>query len=187
MSEANFTKLPKYGPKSVDANGSDTIYYSVPSQYFYTPNHSELELDTANFPVYIIKYFFSKDKSKDYRIAQLSEFLKLKPGGETDKLPLVFAFSPNDSTLLEEIRNNYPDIPAFYADSLAFIKNYLAMKPYFVLDGAFILIDRNRNIRGYFDGNYAGELKRMTKEYQHLILRDEQNKMIKENELEQKR
>lgn len=183
MSEANFKRLPFHGPKTL--NGKDTVYYKVPSQFFYTPRKSELELDTANFPVYVIKYMFRKEMKDDYHLSQFSEFIKLRKT-ESEGVNFVVAFNPADSLLLEEFRKNYPETPTFYADSMAYIKNYLKSKPYFVLDGFFILIDKNRHIRGYYDGNYAAEMKRLAKEYQHLVLRDEQNQMLKENTIEQK-
>jgi hypothetical protein len=46
-----------------------------------------------------------------------------------------------------------------------------------------VLVDSRRNIRGYYDGRYASEMKRLIAEYQHLRLKEEKSKMIKENEI----
>lgn len=44
-------------------------------------------------------------------------------------------------------------------------------------------MDVNRNIRGYYDGRYVAEIKRLIDEYQHLRLKEEKNKLIKSNEI----
>ncbi|MEO6302420.1 MAG: hypothetical protein ABIP51_04550, partial [Bacteroidia bacterium] len=56
-------------------------------------------------------------------------------------------------------------------------------KPYFIDYSFFVLVDVNRNIRGYYDGRYVAELKRLIDEYQHMRLKEEKNKLIQSNEI----
>ena len=41
-----------------------------------------------------------------------------------------------------------------------------------------MLIDQDRHIRGYYDGRYVSEIKRLIEEYQHLRLKEEKQKLI---------
>ena len=47
----------------------------------------------------------------------------------------------------------------------------------------FVLVDENRNVRGYYDGRYVAELKRLIEEYQHLRLKEEKNNMLEKNKI----
>ena len=50
----------------------------------------------------------------------------------------------------------------------------------------FVLVDKNRNIRGYYDGRYIAEIKRLTEEYQHLRIKEEKEGMVSANKIESK-
>jgi hypothetical protein len=50
----------------------------------------------------------------------------------------------------------------------------------------FVLVDKKRNIRGYYDGRYVSELKRLTEEYQHLRMKEEKQNVININKIETK-
>ena len=62
-------------------------------------------------------------------------------------------------------------------------KTYFQEKPIYIDYSFFVLVDVNRNIRGYYDGRYVSEIKRLIEEYQHLRLKEEKNKLIKSNEI----
>jgi len=66
-------------------------------------------------------------------------------------------------------------------DSL--VKTYFAEKPYYIDYSFFMLIDRHRNVRGYYDARYVSEIKRLIGEYQHLRLKEEKRKLIETNEI----
>jgi len=66
-------------------------------------------------------------------------------------------------------------------DSLA--KTYFKEKPYYIDYSFFMLIDRNRHVRGYYDARYVSEIKRLIDEYQHLRLKEEKQKLIETNEI----
>lgn len=50
----------------------------------------------------------------------------------------------------------------------------------------FVLVDKHRNIRGYYDARYIAEVKRLTEEYQHLRLKEEKEQMLQTNKIESK-
>ena len=66
-------------------------------------------------------------------------------------------------------------------DSLT--KTYFLDKPYYIDYSFFVLVDADRRIRGYYDARYVSELKRLIEEYKHLRLKEEKNKLGKENEI----
>ena len=65
-------------------------------------------------------------------------------------------------------------------------KTYFYEKPIYVDYSFFVLIDKNRNIRGYYDARYVSEIKRITEEYQHLRLKEEKDQMVNSHKIESK-
>ena len=85
----------------------------------------------------------------------------------------------------KKLRNNknihFYTAPSASYDSLT--KSYFLEKPYYIDYSFFLLIDQNRHVRGYYDGRYVSELKRLIEEYQHLRLKEEKQKLIDANEI----
>ncbi len=178
LSEANFTRLPFYGPKTIAAN-RDTVYYALKPQLYNFKIGNKYTSDSIKFPVYAIK-FISKEESKEaFHLGQLSEIIRIKPS-ELKNVNLVIASEKVDSQIINDLNLSHPSITYVTGDKTNFETSYMLGKPYYVNNGFIILIDKARRIRGYYNGNYADEVKRFVKEYQHLTLRDEQ-KTIKEN------
>lgn len=64
-------------------------------------------------------------------------------------------------------------------------KTYFADKPYYVDYSFFILVDKKRHVRGYYDSRYVAEMKRMLGEYQHLIIKEQKQILIDDNKIKQ--
>ena len=64
---------------------------------------------------------------------------------------------------------------------------YFKEKPIYIDYSFFVLVDKERHIRGYYDGRYIAEIKRLTEEYQHLRLKEEKELMINVNKIESKK
>jgi len=62
-------------------------------------------------------------------------------------------------------------------------KVFFKEKPYYVDYSFFVLIDKKRHIRGYYDARYVAEMKRLIGEYQHLRLKEEKQLLINKNEI----
>jgi hypothetical protein len=65
-------------------------------------------------------------------------------------------------------------------------KIFFKEKPYYIDYSFIVLLDKQRHIRGYYDGRYVSELKRLLGEYKHLRLKEEKNLLIQENEIKSK-
>jgi hypothetical protein len=193
----NSRKLPYYGPKTLVEK--DTAYYKVGSS-FKTIDQNEVknlkafDLDTVNFPLYAVCFIKQSYKKDDYRMAGLAEYAQYKK----DKIKLVpfIIVTPcdglNDTTCLSEMQklsdgnknilNLYWNHSSFDSLNLSYFKE----KPVYIDYSFFVLIDKNRCIRGYYDGRYVAEIKRLTEEYQHLRLKEEKLQMINANKIESK-
>jgi hypothetical protein len=195
----NSRKLPYYGPKV--AAGSDTIFYKVNSTFKVFSNKSDtiqtlksFELDTVNYPLFAVCFIKQSYKKDNYRLAGLSEFAQYKK----DKIKLVpFVIvtpcsGPNDSTCLKEMEKlsiGNKNILSMYWNTSSFDSlnlSYFIQKPIYIDYSFFVLVDKNRHIRGYYDARYVSEIKRLTEEYQHLRLKEEKEQMLKTNKIESK-
>jgi len=191
-STINSRKLPFYGPKKVIAKG-DTLFYKVTDLlYKQKDSSSAIEVspvDTNAFPIYAIVFVADKYRKDSYRLTGLWEYLNYKKQ-KVEHIPFVLVTEHDgeksqaytDLKKLETHNNIH-----FYTwkktgfDSL--VKTYFAEKPYYIDYSFFMLIDRHRNVRGYYDARYVSEIKRLIGEYQHLRLKEEKRKLIETNEI----
>lgn len=195
----NSRKLPHYGPKELMSK--DTAFYKVTSDFKTLPaisantkNLQKLKLDTINFPLYAVCFIKQSYKKDDYRMAGLTEYAQYKK----DKIKLIpFVIitpcdSLSDSTCLREMQQlsvGNKNIYNYYWNSSSFDSlnsTYFIQKPIYVDYSFFVLIDKKRNIRGYYDGRYVSEIKRLTEEYQHLRMKEEKQNVININKIETK-
>lgn len=195
----NSKKLPHFGPKEVVQN--DTVFYKVDAKFKKLPPKSsgdaslqELNLDTLNYPLFAVCFIKQSYAKDNYRMAGLTEYVQYKKD-KIKFIPFVIV-TPcdglNDSTNLREMEKlsvgNENVINAYWNqasfDSLN--KTYFKQKPYYVDYSFFVLVDKNRNIRGYYDSRYIAEIKRLTEEYQHLRLKEEKEQMLRTNKIESK-
>jgi hypothetical protein len=193
-STINSKKLPIYGPRKVIA-ANDTIYHKV-SEQFYLLNEKDsakqelITLSTDKYPLYVVMFIKDEYKKTDLRLAGLWEYVNYKKQ-KIEHIPIILITeSENGRSELQEELKKLTDGNKnvfFYAwnkqsfDSLN--KSYFLQKPYYIDYSFFTLVDINRNIRGYYDGRYVSEIKRLIDEYQHLRLKEEKNKLIKSNEI----
>jgi len=195
----NSKKLSHYGPKIVQ-NG-DTIFYKVNSTFKTLDSKNKefdglqtFTFDTIKFPLFavcFIKHSYIKD---NYRLAGLSEYAQYKK----DKIKLIpmIIVTPcegvSDSSCLRDLEKlsiGNKNIFATYWNSSSFDSlsvSYFKGKPSHVDYSFFVLIDKKRNIRGYYDGRYISEIKRLTEEYQHLRIKEEKQNIMITNKIESK-
>jgi hypothetical protein len=199
FSTINSKKLPHYGPKVT--SGKDTLFYRVNSEFKKLPSTEisqiglqRLYLDTVNYPLFavcFIKHSYQKD---NYRLAGLSEYVQYKKD-KIKYLPFVIVTPcdglSDESCLkdMEKLSAGSENIKSLYWNTASFDSLnllYFKEKPIYVDYSFFALVDKNRNIRGYYDGRYIAEVKRLTEEYQHLRLRGEKDDMVNANKIESK-
>ncbi|MFL5752749.1 MAG: hypothetical protein ACJ76F_05035 [Bacteroidia bacterium] len=61
---------------------------------------------------------------------------------------------------------------------------YFEGKPVYIMEHFAVLVDSKGQIRGYYDPDQFGEVKRMVQEYKHLVLREEHKKMEQSDKIE---
>jgi hypothetical protein len=126
----------------------------------------------------------------NYRLEGLLDYTIHKKS-ELSQLPLLLLF-PQDSSrkitynLRDSLKIDIPTIEQSYWKRSSFDSiniMYFKSKPSHVDYSFIVLLDKKRNIRGYYDGRYAMEVKRLLSEYQHLRLKEEKKNLIRENEI----
>ena len=195
----NSRKLPYYGPKILAAK--DTVFYNVSSTFKNLPSQNsdkiglqEFNIDTINYPLYVVCFIKQSYKKDDYRLAGLSEYAQYKKD-KIKLIPFIIVTPCNglgDTTCLRELEKlsvGNKNILNLYWNPSSFDSlnvTYFKEKPIYVDYSFFVLIDKNRHIRGYYDARYIAEIKRLTEEYQHLRMKEEKQIMINSNKIETK-
>lgn len=197
LSTINSKKLPFFGPKQ--ANGKDTIYYELPPVSFYALNANrdpEKKLyDTVNYPILTLCIIKRSYAAEGYRLEGLLDYTQYKKN-DIDKIPIVLlgeiGYSPTGSIISnvrDSLRITLPNIEQCYWPSASFDSlnvSFFKEKPIYVDRSFFVLIDKKRRVRGYYDGRYVAEVKRMIGEYRHLRIHEEKKNLVKENEIKTK-
>ncbi len=180
-------KLPYYGPK-VPRENQDTLFYTL-NDTLRDLNGNPSVIDKKQFPVYAITFLKEAYRVDAYRLTGLWEYLNYKKS-KVEHIPflVVSAADKGVSATREELEKlavhknvHFYHWPAESYEQL--IKKVFKEKPYYIDYSFFVLVDANRNIRGYYDGRYVSEIKRLIGEYQHLRLKEEKRKIIKDNEI----
>ena len=189
-STINSRKLPHYGPKKLVTVG-DTLYYKVSDNFLQKQINDTViapfTIDRNQFPIYAIMFIKEKYINDSYRLVGLWEYLNYKKD-KIDNIPIFLVTElENKQTPTQDSlqRLSYSKNVEFLAwnksgfDSLNL--TYFLQKPIYIDVSFFVLVDENRNIRGYYDGRYVAELKRLIDEYKHLRLKEAKQKLIDEN------
>lgn len=195
----NSKKLPYYGPKI--ANGKDTVFYKVNDSFkklSSVNDTSELlktvNLDTVNYPLFAVCFIKQNYKKDNFRLAGLSEYVQYKKD-KIKLIPFVIVTPCNgtkDTSCLKEMEKlsvGNENITTLYWNTSSFDSlnmTYFKEKPIYIDYSFFVLVDKHRNIRGYYDARYISEIKRLTEEYQHLRLKEEKEQMLQTNKIESK-
>lgn len=178
-------KLPFLGPKQVSATG-DTLYHQIPSFQFLNQDSVLVSEKNVAGKVYVADFFFTtcpticpKMKTQMLRIYERYK-------EQADVCLLSHSIDPDFDT---------PSVLKDYADRLHILapkwnlltgdksKIYaLGQKSYmvsaqedpaeaggFVHSGAFILVDKNRHVRGIYDGTVEAEVDRLLEDMEVLL------------------
>ncbi len=190
LSTINSKKLPFYGPKT--AQGKDTVYYTVNGATLGT----SLTEDTTRFPLYVICFLKPNDEKNSYNMSGLVEYLKYKKEA-IEHVPLFWAAGcqgDSAATCTNQAKKTLgisnPNVYEFSFNMARYQElvqqDYFREKPYYVDYSFLVLVDKHRHIRGYYDGRYVAEVKRLVDEYKHLRLKEEQKTLLNTNKVESK-
>ena len=196
LSTINTKKLPHYGPKTL--NGKDTVFYKVSSSFMNLPAKENgdsslvnFNVDTTKYPLYAVCFIKQSYRADNYRMAGLTEYSQYKKE-KIKHIPFFIVTECDDKTCFTEFQRFEKDnsnILNLFWKSTSFDSlnlTYFKEKPVYIDYSFFVLVDKNRNIRGYYDGRYVAEIKRLIEEYQHLRLKEEKKNLINENKIENK-
>lgn len=190
-STINSRKLPYYGPKTARGKG-DTIYYRVDDRFYTAGDSAQTNLqrlDSNQFPLYAVAFIRKKYRGDAYRLSGLWEYLNYK-NEKIEHIPIVLvteadsgrSVAQSELQELSESKNvHFYTWPAASFDTL--VNSYFKEKPYYIDYSFFLLIDAGRHVRGYYDVRYVSEMKRLIDEYRHLRLKEEKQKLGKDNEI----
>jgi hypothetical protein len=186
-STINSKKLPHYGPKKIIVKG-DTAFYTVPDQFYNVKGDSLKSLES--YPVFAVAFLNHRYRDESYRISGLWEYLKYT-SNKLEHIPFVLVCERMDTVTqafndLNQMRS-HSNIHFYSWNKAGFdsiTRLYFREKPYYIDYSFFVLVDGKRNIRGYYDGRYVPEIKRLIEEYQHLRLKEEKEKLIQSNEID---
>jgi hypothetical protein len=190
-STINSKKLPIYGPRKSDSAG-DTVYYQVPDKFYGILEKSNELRELTEYPIYGIIFLNQKYRDDSYRLTGLWEYLKYTKN-KVEHIPFVFVTASEDghSQAYDDLKplSDNENIHFYSWKKTSFdsiTKIYFRDKPYYIDYSFFVLVDGKRNVRGYYDGRYVSEIKRLIEEYQHLRLKEEKQKIIQSNEINSK-
>jgi protein SCO1/2 len=178
-------KLPFLGPKSVDAKG-DTVYHQIPSFRFLNQDSVFVSEKDVAGKVYVADFFFTtcpticpKMKTQMLRIYERYK--------DRDEVRILsHSIDPdfdNTSVLKDYAARLHVAAPKwnFLTGDKAAIytlgqKSYMVSAQQdpneaggFVHSGAFILVDKNRHVRGIYDGTVEAEVNHLLEDMEILL------------------
>jgi len=188
-STINSRKLPYYGPKKL--SGKDTVYYRKELKFHdSTSEHGVFVADTIQFPITVAAFIKKEYQNEAFRISGFWEYANYKHDKIKD-MSFVFVCERGygDSTVIAELSKMGQKAPNLYFLDLSqpqfsqLNADFFNLKPIYVDYSFFILLDKKRHIRGYYDGRYVAEVKRLIDEYRHLRIKEEKQIILQENEI----
>ncbi|MCB0793039.1 MAG: SCO family protein [Flavobacteriales bacterium] len=183
----HFTYLPHYGPKTVNAPG-DTTYFSVPPFAFTDENGRTVTDRTVAGKILVVDFFFTRCTTICPRMgAEMQQLqLKLNDPAYADVLFLSHTVDPEHDSV--EVLNAYAQHLQADTSRWKFLTGskhdiYLqGSEGYFLAareevmapDGflhseMFVLVDKDRHIRGYYDGTKTAEVSKLAGDIKMLL------------------
>lgn len=179
-------QLPILGNREVTQNGQDTIYHSIPDFSFINQDSIVVTAEAFEEKVYVADFFFTT-------CTTICPVMK----NEMQRVYEEFKDNSNVAFLSHTIDPGHDSIPVLkeYAEDLGIDNGQwhlvtgarddifsIAQKHYMVTaledstvpdgvlhSGAFILIDQQKRIRGYYDGTDSQEVDRLIKDIPKLL------------------
>lgn len=192
----NFTYLPYYGDKEVNAPG-DTTYYQVPPFTFTDAFGNTVTDRSTEGKIIVADFFFTKCTSICPKMtAQMQQLqFKLDEPAYEDILFLSHTVDPlNDSleVLRRYARRYQADStrwkfvtgdPAsiYFQGNNGYLLSAMAdstAAEQFVHDERFVLVDKRRHIRGFYDGTDTEEMGRLVTDIK-MLMKEEKERALK--------
>lgn len=185
----HYTTLPYYGQHEVNAPG-DTTYYQVPEWSFTDQDGNVVSSESTKDRILVVDFFFTSCKSicpiMTTRMAGLQVNLPLHDEAYKDVLFLSYTVDPEHDTkeVLKEFGREHKADTARWkfltgdASTIYRLGNtgYLVSALEDTLDAErfvhspnFVLVDKQRHIRGFYDGTTSTGVKDLVNDIKLLI------------------
>jgi protein SCO1/2 len=183
-------KLPVLGEKDFD--GRDTVYHTIPEFTFINQDSAVVSNETFKNKIYVADFFFTTCPSicpimKTQMKRVYDEFLN-----DDEVMMLSHTIDPEHDTVA--LLKDYSERLGASGNKWHFVTGEMeqiyriAQKGYFVTtavdntvpggflhSGAFLLIDKQRRIRGQYDGTKEDQVDRLIDDIKRLKEEDENN------------
>jgi protein SCO1/2 len=183
----NFIHLPYIGEKELAANGKDTIYHSIPSFKFINQDGAVITEKNYEGKIYVADYFFTTCKSICPKMATelqrvqegfaytkgLVQILSHTVNPENDSVPVLKAYSEmvhadnkmwnfvtGDKKELYDLARNGYLVNAMEGDG---------GPDDFIHSELFVLVDKEKHIRGIYDGTNIKEVNNLLDDIKVLM------------------
>lgn len=182
--------LPVFGEREV--NGKDTIYHTIANFKFVDQDSNEVTNDTYKGKIYVADFFFTSCRTicPIMKTQMLRVYDSIKNDPEVSLLS--HTIDPEYDTV--GLLHDYAERLGVKSDKWHFVTGNkddiykLAQTSYFstaledkteqdgfIHSGAFLLIDKDRRIRGKYDGTKEEDVNRLLADIQRLKAEGEQN------------
>lgn len=192
----NFRYLPYYGPKEVNAPG-DTSYFEVPPFAFTDAyGHAVTDANTAG-RIVVADFFFTRCTSICPTMTRQMQQLQFKLDDPAfkdvlflshtvdpvnDSLPVLRKYARKweaDSSRWKFVTGNAADI--YRLGNTGYLLSALedsTAAEQFVHDERFVLVDKRRHIRGFYDGTNNEDVDRLVTDLK-MLMKEEKERALK--------
>jgi protein SCO1/2 len=183
----NFMHLPFIGERDLAANGKDTIYHSIPPFAFINQNGETITEKNYEGKIYVADYFFTTCQSICPKMATelqrvqdkfaytkgLVQILSHTVNPENDSVPVLKAYSEMvhaDNTMWNFVTGDKKELYDIARNG--YLVN--AMKgdggpDDFIHSELFVLVDKEKHIRGVYDGTNIKEVNELLDDLKVLM------------------
>lgn len=200
----NFIHLPYFGPKELAANGEDTIYHSIASFSFVNQDGKTVTEKDYEGKIYVADYFFTTCQSICPKMATelqrvqdkfaytngMVQILSHTVNPENDSVPVLKAYSDMvhaDNKMWNFVTGDKKQLYDMARNSyfLNALEGGDGGPDDFIHSELFVLIDKEKHIRGIYDGTNIKAVNDLLDDIKVLIAEytiketKEKNKRIK--------
>ena len=185
--KTNFIHLPYIGERELAANGKDTIYHAIPPFKFVNQDGDSITDKNYEGKIYVADYFFTTCKTICPKMA--SELQRVQSGfAYTNGLVQILSHTVNPEDDSVPVLKAYADMVHADAKMWNFVTGDkkqlydIARSGYLVnaLEGdggpddfihseLFVLVDKEKHIRGIYDGTNIKEVNNLLDDIKVLI------------------
>ena len=171
----NSYNIPIYYPTGINESG-DTIYHKVPDFSFTDQYGEEVTLEKFKNKLFVVDFFFVKCPTVCPKISSSMAYLQKSFKNHDDVLFLSHTVDPVHDTIpiLKEYAELYGakkdvwhfvtgDKEKLYTQAKEGYKLLAAENDHFTHSEKLVLVDKNLNIRGYYNGTDEKEVEKFIK------------------------